>query len=73
MVADIAFVMAFRRLPQELHIHLIKSIAVYVSSLMDSYKSQSMDLNAWSSSLDAVVELVQVLHDVIQIDFPNFL
>ena len=57
---DAAFVTAFKRLPKELSLEVTKSLAVKVSSLVDSYKSHSHS-GKWAGQMDDYVDMVQLL------------
>lgn len=59
MSADLAFVMAFRRLPKEKSLELTKALVVRISTLIDSFKTLSMS-RSWAQAVDNVTDLIQV-------------
>lgn len=68
--ADSAFELAFRRLPKEMSINLSKAVVVYLSSLVDSLKSQQL-VHQWSESLDGVVDLIKVFYITLTLSMTN--
>lgn len=59
MSADLALVMAFRRLPKEKALEITKALVVRVSSLVDSLKTHSMS-RTWAQAIENVTDLIQV-------------
>lgn len=59
MSADLAFVMAFRRMPKEKSLELTKALVVRISTLIDSFKTRSMS-RSWAQAVDNVTDLIQV-------------
>ena len=59
MSTDLAFVAAFKRMPKEKALELTKALVVRISSLVDSYKTQSMS-RSWAQALEGITDLIQV-------------
>lgn len=59
MSADLALVMAFRRLPKEKSLEITKALVVRVSSLIDSFKTHSTT-RTWAQAIENVTDLIQV-------------
>jgi len=73
MSADLAFVMAFRRLPKDKSLELTKALVVRISTLIDSFKTNSMS-RSWAQAVDNVADLIQVLRPCFGFDsFKNLL
>ena len=59
MSADLAFLAGFRRLPKEHALEITKILAVRISSLIDSFKSQPT-AKGWSKAIEETTDLIQV-------------
>ncbi len=58
MSADLAFATTFRRLPEDISVKITKSLAVRISSLIDSLK-QPAQRGIWGKTVDSIADLIQ--------------
>ncbi|RYH32038.1 SH3 domain-containing protein [archaeon] len=59
MSADLAFGMAFRRLPKEVSLEITKIVAIHIALLVDALKVNTGSGN-WPSTLDELIDIIQV-------------
>lgn len=73
MSADLAFTVAYRRLPRESGVELAKALAVKISALLDRTKRPaSYSRNNGSASLHDIADLIRVLFSQTSKDFQLF-
>eukprot|EP01031_Cornospumella_fuschlensis_P033700 gene33700-40768_t len=71
MSADLAFGVAFRRLPKEVSLEITKVVTIQIALLVDALKINSGGWN-WPSALDELVDIIQVLFSQSASDFQHF-
>ena len=59
ITTDLAFVIAFKRLSKEQSIELTKALVVRISTLIDTYKTQSMT-RFWADEVEKITDFIQV-------------
>jgi hypothetical protein len=73
MSADLAFTVAYRRLPRESGVELAKALAVKISALLDRTKRPaSYSRNNGSASLHDIADLIRVLFSQTSKEFQLF-
>ena len=74
MSADLAFAVAYRRLPGECGVELAKALAVKLSTLLDHSKSSPIGGNMNSSypPLHQIADLIRVLFTQTSVEFQHF-
>lgn len=74
MSADLAFAVAYRRLPGECGVELAKALAVKLSTLLDHSKSSSTggNMNSTHPPLHQIADLIRVLFTQTSVEFQHF-